>query len=63
MNLFEALEQAYQDAQSALEAAEDTSALEAWYADMLGRKGAITLQVRVVGQLPAEDRPAFGKRV
>ncbi len=63
MNLFEALEHAYQTAQSTLEAAEDTAALEAWYADTLGRKGAITLQVRAVGQLPVEDRPAFGKRV
>ncbi|MEJ5311396.1 MAG: phenylalanine--tRNA ligase subunit alpha [Anaerolineae bacterium] len=63
MNLFEELEQAYQTAQTALEAAADTGALEAWYAGTLGRKGAITLQVRAVGQLPAEDRPAFGKRV
>ena len=63
MNLFETLEQAYQSAQTALVAAEDTPTLEAWYADTLGRKGAITLQVRAVGQLPAEDRPAFGKRV
>ncbi len=63
MNLFATLEQAYQTAQAALEAAGDTSALEAWYADTLGRKGAITLQVRSVGQLPAEERPAFGKRV
>ena len=63
MNLFKVLEQAYQTAQTALENATDTGALEAWYADTLGRKGAITLQVRAVGQLPAEDRPAFGKRV
>lgn len=63
MNLFEELEQAYQTAQTALEEAKDTGALEAWYADTLGRKGAITLQVRAVGQLPTEDRPAFGKRV
>ncbi len=63
MNLFEALEQAYQTAQTALEDAKDAGTLETWYADTLGRKGVITLQVRSVGQLPAEDRPAFGKRV
>ncbi|HQE92334.1 MAG TPA: phenylalanine--tRNA ligase subunit alpha [Anaerolineae bacterium] len=63
MNLFEELEHVYQAAQSALEATEDAAALEAWYAETLGRKGTITLQVRSVGQLPAEERPAFGKRV
>ncbi len=63
MNLFEELEKVYQTAQSALQAAESTAMLEAWYSDTLGRKGTLSLQVRVVGQLPPEDRPAFGKRV
>lgn len=63
MNLFEELENASQKALAALATAENTGALEAWYVEILGRKGTITLQVRSVGQLPKEDRPAFGKRV
>ncbi len=63
MSLFDDLEQVYQTAQAALEATESVAALESWHADYLGRKGAVTLQTRSVGQLPKEDRPAFGQRV
>ena len=63
MSLFDELESAYQTALATLDNTGDTSALEAWYTDTLGRKGRITLQVRSVGKLPKEDRPAFGKRV
>lgn len=63
MTLFNDLEQVYAEATAALEAAADAAALEAWYAAYLGRKGAVTLQTRAVGQLPKEERPAFGQRV
>jgi len=62
MTLFDELEKIAQDALTRLSAVNDSSALEAWYADTLGRKGAITLQTRAVGQLPKEERPAFGQR-
>lgn len=63
MSLFKELENAYQEALTALGNTGDTDALEVWYGEKLGRKGVITLQVRSVGKLPKEDRPAFGKRV
>ncbi|MBN2005892.1 MAG: phenylalanine--tRNA ligase subunit alpha [Anaerolineae bacterium] len=62
MTLFDELEKIAQDALARLSEVNDSGALEAWYADTLGRKGAITLQTRAVGQLPKEDRPVFGQR-
>jgi phenylalanyl-tRNA synthetase alpha chain len=50
------------EAQADLGAAADSQALEAWYAAYLGRKGRVTLAVRRVGELPREERPAFGQR-
>jgi phenylalanyl-tRNA synthetase alpha chain len=49
----------------ALSALEDTHTLDdigAWEKDVMGRKGTLTQQTRMVGQLPAEERPAFGRR-
>lgn len=63
MSLFDELENVYGEAASSLDSVEDSAGLEAWYAGNLGRKGAVTLQTRVVGQLPKEERPAFGQRV
>ena len=63
MTLFDDLEQVYTEAAAALETATDSAGLEAWYAATLSRKGAVTLQTRAVGQLPKEERPAFGQRV
>ncbi len=63
MSLFDDLEGVYAEAAGALEAAADAAGLEAWYAAYLSRKGDVTLQTRVVGQLPKEERPAFGQRV
>lgn len=39
----------------------NSDALEAWRLSYLGKKGELTLAVRSVGQLPREERPAFGK--
>ena len=44
-------------------AAEDRARLEKLRVDFLGKKGRLTGALRVLGTLPAEDRPAFGQRV
>lgn len=46
-----------------LEAADASEALEEWYRATLGRKGAVQLLTRQVGQLSAEERPVFGRRI
>jgi len=45
----------------ALRGIQNSDALEAWRVEYLGKKGELTLAVRSVGQLPAEERPAFGR--
>jgi phenylalanyl-tRNA synthetase alpha chain len=37
--------------------------LETWYKKTLGRKGRVYLLTRQIGQLSAEERPVFGKRI
>src|SRR3954468_14603286 len=56
------LEALFNEAQQALQAITDATALQAWENKYLGRKGEITAMLRSVGQLPAEERAAFGKR-
>ncbi len=56
------LEQLGTEALSALESIADSQALESWHAAYLGRKGQITQMIRRVGELPKEERPAFGRR-
>jgi phenylalanyl-tRNA synthetase alpha chain len=63
MSSFEALEQLYQEALDDLSDASTTEALESWEKEILGRQGSITQQARLVGQMPKEDRPTFGRRV
>jgi phenylalanyl-tRNA synthetase alpha chain len=58
----QALEQVANEGLSTLELASDSKALESWYTTYLGRKGRITQMVRRVGELPKEERPAFGRR-
>ena len=58
----ETLEQTATEALSALEAVADSKAMEGWHVTYLGRKGAITQLIRRVGELPKEERPAFGRR-
>jgi phenylalanyl-tRNA synthetase alpha chain len=50
------------EALSALESAADSKALESWHVTYLGRKGRVTQLIRRVGELPKEERPAFGRR-
>ncbi len=63
MDLFKSLEELRVTALDELKETEDTSALEAWRSQYLGRKGEVTLQTRSIGKLPREERPTFGKRV
>lgn len=50
-----------QDALAALEEVNNREALQTWASKYTGRKGEITLLLRGTGQLPQEERPAFGK--
>jgi phenylalanyl-tRNA synthetase alpha chain len=63
MSSFEELEQILTQALADLASASTTRELEAWEARLLGRKGEITQRARLVGQMPKEDRPAYGQRV
>ncbi len=56
------LERLYQEASAALAEVKDSQGLEAWEAHYIGRKGVVTLALRSVGNLPKEERAAFGKR-
>ena len=61
--MLEELEKLYEQSLNALKQAGSTAVLETWYRETLGRKGRIYLMTRQVGQLSAEARPAFGKRI
>ncbi len=50
-----------EEALAALEAAQDSEALNAWNKQYLGKKGTLTRLLRSVGELPKEERPAFGR--
>lgn len=51
-----------QQALAALDAASDEEGLAAWRSTYLGRRGKVTEAVKAVGTLPAEERPAYGRR-
>ena len=55
------LEQLAQDALQEISSAQDDHALEEIRVRYLGRKGHLTLQLRQLGQLPPEERPAMGQ--
>ncbi|GIK55421.1 MAG: phenylalanine--tRNA ligase subunit alpha [Chloroflexi bacterium] len=61
--MLEELETLYTEALAKLEQVENTAVLETWYHDTLGRKGAVYLLTRQVGQMDPAIRPAFGKRL
>ncbi|MBE0691173.1 MAG: phenylalanine--tRNA ligase subunit alpha [Anaerolineae bacterium] len=60
--MLEQLETQYKSAAAALEQIADGTALAEWEREALGRGGWLTGMLRGVGQLPAEQRAAFGKR-
>jgi phenylalanyl-tRNA synthetase alpha chain len=61
--MLEELEKIQTDALKNLETAASSAALDAWFRELLGPKGQVTLITRQIGRLSTEERPAFGKRV
>jgi phenylalanyl-tRNA synthetase alpha chain len=61
--MLEQLERLVQEAQEALQSANDDQALSEWRSRYLGRKGKATEAVKALGSLPREERPAYGRRV
>ncbi len=60
--MLEQLEKLRTEALAALTGVSDSDALNNWEKSTIGRKGEVTLMTRRVGELPGEERPAFGKR-
>lgn len=61
--MLDELESLYKESLEKLQEADSTAVLETWYRDTLGRKGAVYLMTRQIGQLDPADRPAFGQRI
>lgn len=59
--MFEKLKSLQEQAASELGSITDAEALRAWESRYIGRGGEITGLLRGIGQLSAEERPAFGK--
>ncbi len=60
--MLEQLEAIREAALAKLNSITDGESLTAWSSTYIGRKGEITTLLRSTGKLPAEERPAFGKR-
>jgi phenylalanyl-tRNA synthetase alpha chain len=60
--MLDQLNQLHVGALDTLESIDSNAGLGDWYAQTIGRKGEITLLLRRVGELPKEERPAFGRR-
>lgn len=60
--MLQELERIEAEARIKLEAAASAEAVAAWRLDFLGKKGALTVALRLLGKLPAEERPAAGQR-
>ncbi len=56
------LENLAQTARTELEQLDSGEALDTWNSQYIGRKGAIPLMLRRIGELPKEERPIFGQR-
>jgi len=52
-----------QQAKSAIDAANDSAELDNLRVQYLGKKGELTSQLKLIGSLPAEERPLFGDKV
>ncbi len=59
--MLDALNALRDKALEALAQINDSESLQAWESQYIGRKGEVTLMLRSTGQLPKEERPAFGK--
>jgi len=51
------------EALQAIEASSDEASLDALRVQYLGKKGSLTAQLKSLGQLAAEDRPAAGEKI
>jgi phenylalanyl-tRNA synthetase alpha chain len=60
--MLEKLEALSREALAELDNITDSEALHQWEIKYLGKRGELTLMLRNTGQLPAEERPNFGKR-
>ncbi|MBC7811845.1 MAG: phenylalanine--tRNA ligase subunit alpha [Burkholderiales bacterium] len=60
--MLEQLESLSAAALAELETINSSDALREWESKYLGKKGSVIELVRSTGKLPAEERPAFGKR-
>ena len=59
--MLDKLREVEEEARSSLEQVQDSQKLEAWHKRYLGKKGEVTQMLRSVGDLPREERPAFGR--
>ena len=57
------LDQRIATAEQAIDEAADLDALERVRVDYLGKKGVLTQQLKSLGQLPADERPAAGQKI
>lgn len=57
------LNQLLENATAAIHAAEDLNSLDSLRVQYLGKKGDITQQLKNLGQLPADERPAAGQEI
>ncbi len=60
--MLQQLEALYSQAQTDITSITSQDALQNWEGKYIGRKGEMTTLLRSVGQLPREERAAFGKR-
>lgn len=60
--MLQELERIEAEAKAKLALVTSTDALEAWRAEFLGKKGALTAALRSLGKMPPEERPAAGQR-
>ncbi len=61
MSYHEQIEDIRRRALAALEEASDLPSLQSWEREFLGSRGALTLFLRGLGSLPADERPAAGR--
>ena len=63
MDMQEQLRKIQEEATSQLESIRDKAGLDALRLKTLGKKGDLTLMLRSMGQLPAEERPKAGQMI
>lgn len=62
-NIHQTLENLRLEAEAKISSASSSAELSQLETEFLGRKGKVTELLRRIGELPREDRPAFGQRV